>query len=230
MPDGRALPQFDPFTGKSHECGEYLGPVAQVLFRPISPSLAEKIRKNGDQAEPSELPALSFDLPPGTILDSRQKFSRYGRLRQDRMRICSFCNLEFESDRSDACCPRCLAKIQWYCSECDELKHNPIVLLKLRRGEDDMKIIRIPPALLGYVGQIVRNIPGRWGLDLNGIEVRCPECEPVCPQGLRPVRVIGEFMRERIFTHYVLDVNGQRHIILDNIVLNRDCKKKEALG
>ncbi|OPY54709.1 MAG: hypothetical protein A4E48_00288 [Methanosaeta sp. PtaU1.Bin060] len=218
------MPQFDPFTGKSHECGEYLGPVAQVLFCPISPSLAEKIRKNGDQAEASELPMLSFDLPPGTVLDSREKFSRYGRLRQDRMRICGFCNLEFESDRNDACCPRCLAKIQWYCSKCDALKHNPLVFLKLRRG-DDMKIVRIPIALLDYVGQIVRNIPGGWGLDFKDIEVRCPECEPTDPRGLRPVKAIGEFMRERIFTHYVLDVDGHRHIILDNIVLNRDCEE-----
>jgi len=121
LPNGHALPQFDPVTGEDQQCGDYTGPVAQILFYPITPRLAELINAQGDVAEASDLKPLCFDVPPGTPVE----FYRTGTLRIDPQNICGFCELEFEY--SSDMCPRCLAKNQWYCGACDELVADPIV-------------------------------------------------------------------------------------------------------
>jgi hypothetical protein len=120
LPDGTADSQFDPFTGRTTE--KYSGPAAQVLFYPITPKLAELIKSNGDQAEASHLKPLVFDIPPG----GEYKFHRTGKLRYDLQHICGFCEAEFSSDLD--VCPRCLAKNQWYCGACDELKPEPLIV------------------------------------------------------------------------------------------------------
>ncbi|MFA5753413.1 MAG: hypothetical protein WC910_10130 [Bacteroidales bacterium] len=120
-PDGSAFSQFDPFSGKSHESGEDKDPVAQVLFYPVSSGLADKICKQGDKAEPSNLPPLVFDIPIG----GGAKLYRVGKLRYDLRQICGICQMEFSPDLEE--CPRCLAKNQWYCGSCDALKDKPII-------------------------------------------------------------------------------------------------------
>jgi len=179
-PDGSASPQFDPFTGKSHETSDAKRPVAQVLFYPISPGLAEKIRAQGDVAEPSELPVLSFEAPPCRPIDLGRRplpdFYRTGTLRYYMRRICGFCEAEFGPDVE--VCPRCLAKNQWYCGTCDTLISAPIV-------------------------------------DRELDQVRCPVCEKTEPRGLKMIRCIGDFNEEKLYTHYVLEIDGHRHLILD---------------
>jgi len=220
LPDGRAVPQFDPATGKYCGFEEYKDPVAQVLFYPVSPGLAEKIRAQGDKAEPSNLPVLAFEAPPGSSL----AMHRVGMLRYDLMHVCGFCEAEFSWELD--ICPRCLAKNHWYCGKCDELKHRPIIDLELQApdpAESDAGLtrwIRIPPALWSNASDIVRNIPGRWGL--KSAQVRCPECELELPRGLRQIRCIGQFYDEKLLTHYVLEIDGHRHIILDCKLRRKD--------
>jgi len=46
-------------------------------------------------------------------------------------------------------------------------------------------------------------------------QIRCPVCENTLPRGIRQIQCIGEFCEEKIFTHYVLNIGSERHIILD---------------
>ena len=124
LPDGTALPQFDPFTGEEHLWDEYRGLLAQVLFVPMTPGLAQKIRQHGNLSGPSKLPQIAIDIPPG----SGMHYERRARVRLDLTKICGFCEAEFDPDTNE--CPRCLAKNQWYCSTCDDIKPDPILDLK----------------------------------------------------------------------------------------------------
>lgn len=213
LPDGSALPQFNPVTGKYCGYEEYRGPVAQILFYPITPGLAERIQANGDRAEPSNLPVLSFEVLPGSKADMH----RSGTLRYDLKRICGFCGTEFDPEQEE--CPCCLNRNQWYCGKCDELKRSYIVELELQAlnpldEEHPLeKLIRIPWSLLPAARQLVHNIPGRWGL--KGVQVRCLQCEATEPRGLKHIQHIGEFYDEKLLTHYVLTIDGEKHIILD---------------
>jgi hypothetical protein len=207
LPDGSAIPQFDPNTGKYCGYEAYQGPVAQILFYPISPRLAELIRAQGSQAEASNLKPLAFDIPPGGTADMH----REGALRLDPMHICGFCGTEFGPELG--VCPKCLAANQWYCGKCDALKENPIVELDLQNRANETRTMRIPYALIGWASDLVRQLPGRWGI--KGYHVRCPDCEAVEPRGLKPVRCLGDFCDERHFTHYVLNIGSEKHIIMD---------------
>ncbi len=217
LPDGRAIPQFDPVTGKYCGFEDFQEPVAQVLFYPVTRGLAEKIQARGDRAEASNLPILSFEALPGSSISMH----RAGTLRYDLRQICGFCEAEFEPELGE--CPRCLAKSRWYCSKCDELKLQPIIDLELQKpdpsalpSEEDgvlTKWVRLPAALEYAIGAIVRNIPGRWGL--KGAQVRCPDCEQTEPRGLRLAQRLEQFYDERLFTHYALEIDGHRHVILD---------------
>lgn len=172
LPDGSALPQFDPYTGKYCGFESYSGQVAQIVFMGITPQLAEKIRANGDLAEPTQLPNLTFEVPPGTKAD----LYRTGTLQLMPMRVCGFCSAEFAPGLDT--CPRCLARNHWYCEACDKLVENPII-------------------------------------DYENQQVRCPVCEKTVPCGLRGIRRIEHFVDEKLFTHYVLTIGEERHIILD---------------
>jgi hypothetical protein len=207
LPDGSALPQFDPRTGKYCGFEEYLKPVAQVLFFPVTPRLAGLIRSQGDVAEASDLMPLTFDISPGTEIE----FHRVGTVHLKPKMICGFCEAEF--DISEKVCPRCLAKNQWYCGKCDELKEIPIVDFELLNAAGEKRIVHIPPALWDYVPDVIRQIPGRWYL--RAAHERCPDCEKVDPRGVRRIQCVGEFCEEKLYTHYVLDFNGERHIIMD---------------
>lgn len=207
LPDGAAIPQFDPQTGKYCGYESHEGPVAQILFYPVTPHLAELIRAQGDRAEASDLRPLVFDIPPR----ERADMHRNGVLRLDPMHICGFCEAEFGPELG--VCPRCLAQNQWYCGKCDALKETPIVELGLQNRIGKQRRMRIPYALLGYASDLVRQISGNWGI--KGAQIRCPDCEAVEPHGLKPIRCIGDFCEERHFTHYVLEIGAERHIILD---------------
>lgn len=209
LPDGSALPQFDPRTGKYCGYEAYEGPVAQVLFYPVTPRLAELIKKQGDEAEPSNLPVLIFDVPHGCPA----RMNRAGTLRLDPWHICGFCGAEFESFVET--CPRCLTKNQWYCGKCDKLIEKPLVKLSLRTKENGRKKIFIPYALVNRAQDVVRHIPGGW--IVNDITAFCPICETRGePRGLRYLNFcIGDFTTERHFTHYVLSIGNEKHIILD---------------
>ena len=119
-PDGQAHPQFNPFTGDAHQCNDYNGPVAQILFYPMKPNLSQRIIAKGDKAEPSELLPLKFDNLPGKEV----KFYRTGAVRLLRLHKCGFCGAVLDCEINE--CPACLAKDQLYCSSCDELKPDPI--------------------------------------------------------------------------------------------------------
>jgi hypothetical protein len=84
---------------------------------------------------------------------------------------------------------------------------------ELLNAAGEERIVHIPPALWDYVPDVVRQIPGRWYL--RATHERCPDCEKVDPRGVRPIRCVGEFCEEKLYTHYVLDFNGERHIIMD---------------
>jgi hypothetical protein len=208
LPNGSALPQFEPATGKDHGCGEYVGPVAQIHFYPITESLAEKIRARGDKAEASRLPGLSFDILPGSDVE----FNRVGALRIDYEKGCNFCGCEF--DPSLRQCPRCLAQVEWYCSKCDELKPVPIIDFLITNKLGMVKIVKIPPALYEFAEQVIDNIGyGEWVL--SDFQARCPECEKTDPRGVRRIKCIEPTAEERLFTHYHLKINGQKHLIMD---------------
>ncbi len=213
LPDGRAISQFDPSTGKYCGFEEFRDPVAQVLFYPITPGLAEKIQAQGDKAEASCLPVLSFEALPGASIEMH----RVGILRYDLRQICGFCEAEFEPELD--VCPRCMAKNQWYCGKCDDLKPRPIIDLELQAPDPSAskavltRWVLIPAALEASAGEIARNLPGPWGL--KSVQVRCPECEQVLPWGLKRIQCIGQFYDEKLFTHYILELEAERHIILD---------------
>ncbi len=121
LPDGVALPQFDPFTGEEHLWNEYEGPLAQVLFVPMTQGLAQKMAQHGNLAGPSKLPPIAIDIPPGATVH----YERLSKVMLDLTKICGFCEAEFEPEIDE--CPRCLAKNQWYCSTCDTVKFDPII-------------------------------------------------------------------------------------------------------
>jgi hypothetical protein len=206
LPDGSAIPQFDPRTGKYCGYEAYPGSVAQILFYPITPRLAELIKKQGDIAQASGLRPLAFDVLPGSMAPMH----RVGKLRLEPKRICGFCEAEF--DAALRVCPRCLAKNQWYCGKCDELKETPIIDFELQNSDGDERIIRIPPALWEYAPDIVRQI-GEWGI--KGTRERCPDCEATDPRGVRTIRCLGDFCEEKLFTHYILVIDDEKHIIMD---------------
>ncbi len=205
-PDGSALPQFDT-TGKDHGCGEYEGPVAQILFYPVSPKLAGLIQSHGDKAEPSRLRPLAFDIPPGEEVT----FHRVGVLRIEPIKVCGFCGAEFDFELRE--CPRCLARLEWHCDKCDSLKE-PLIDTLLVNSQKRFKKIKIVPALQKWAWKIAENLPGRWSF--YDIQARCPDCEIAGdPRGLRLVRCVGDSGFERLFTHYILQFGNERHIILD---------------
>lgn len=207
LPDGSALPQFDPEIGKYCGYEEYLKPVAQILFFPVTPRLADLIRSQGDMAEASDLKPLAFDVPPG----SEMEFHRAATVRLNPKCICGFCEAEFDSSLRE--CPRCLAKNRWYCGKCDELKETPIVDFELQNSEGEKRTVRIPPALWDYAPDVVQQIPGKWCI--KAAHERCPDCEATDPRGVKTIRCIGDFCEEKLFTHYVLTIDGQKHIIMD---------------
>jgi hypothetical protein len=218
LPNGAALPQFDHITGKYCGYETYRGLVAQILFYPVTPRLASLITKQGDVAEASNLRSLMFDISPGVP----HEFHRVGNLHLDPMRICGLCEAEF--DPSLRKCPRCLAKNQWYCGKCDELKETPIVDFELQNKDGDKRTIRIPPALWSHAHDVVKQIPG-WGI--KSVHERCPDCEKTDPRGVRSIKCVGDFTNERIFTHYELTIGGQKHIVLDYSV-NSELRHERA--
>lgn len=206
LPDGRALPQFDPNTGKSHEAGDYSGPLAQLVFYPVTANLAQKIKSNQDQAEKSNLPVLIFEFDPGDDV----KFFRVGTLRKDDVTICGLCGAILDWGTHE--CPRCLARVQWYCSKCDTLK-TPIIDTIVISEEGDVKSIKIVPALQSKAWKIVEQLPGLWRF--KDIQARCPDCEKTDPRGLKFVECLFQGCAEVLYTHYVLEVNGKKTLILD---------------
>lgn len=166
------MPQFDPQSGKYCGYETYDGPVAQILFRAVTPRLAEQIASQKDVARASQLAALDFEVPPGV----KAELYRKGTLMLFPRHICGFCEAEFSADVS--VCPRCLAKNQWYCGTCDCLIEDPVI-------------------------------------DRIKRQIRCPTCERTDPRGVRQIQCIGEFSDEKIFTHYILSIGNERHIILD---------------
>lgn len=206
-PDGSAEPQFDPITGKSREIGVDLGPVAQILFFPITPVLAEKIRANGDEAEASNFPVLTFMVPPGKPV----KFHRLGDVRLDPVQVCGFCKAVFDDSAEE--CPRCLAKVSYYCGKCDSLKMEPLVDFVIQNRGRLKKKIRIVNALHRYAWKVIENIPGGW--QLVDAQLRCPDCEATMPRGLKTIPCIQHALDERIFIYYHLELDGIKHIILD---------------
>lgn len=205
-PDGTAIPQFDPKDGKSREVGTDLVPLASLIFHPVTPILAERIKSNGDYAEPSDLPILSFDFLPGDKIE----FNRVGSLRIDPVKVCGFCGAEFDWDSEE--CPRCLSRIKWYCPECDELKE-PLIDTLIVSPEEVVRAIKIVPALQKWAWKIVEQLPGKWGF--HDIQARCPDCEKNDPRGLLPVQCIASTGAERLYTYYDLRINGKLHRILD---------------
>ena len=206
LPDGSAIPQFDPRTGKYCGFETYPGSVAQILFYPVTPRLAELIKKQGDVAQASALRPLAFDI----LYGSTASMHRVGKLRLEPKRICGYCEAEF--DASLRVCPRCLAKNQWYCGKCDALKEIPIIDFELQNKDGDERTIRIPPALWEYAPKIVRQIGG-WGI--KGIRERCPDCEATDPRGVRTIRCLGDFCEEKLLTYYALTIGREKHIIMD---------------
>ena len=213
LPSGEALPQFDPLTGVEHQWQEYTGPLAQVLFLPMTPALAARIQAAGKNlAEASTLKALSFDVLPGEEV----LYHRVGKVKWDTKQICGLCEAEFNLGLTE--CPRCLAKNQWYCSKCDELKHSPIAELILEDplAEGVYKRFRIAShlALQPYsLGKILQELPYKW--PMKGVQIRCPECEKVEQRGLNQIRCIAEFMSFRHFMSHDLTIGGVMHIIID---------------
>ena len=222
-PNGTPRPQFDPKTGKSIETTTYKGPIAQVLFYAVTPLLAQRISSAGDMAEPSSLPPLKFDIPPG----EECQFYRQGKLRLDFRKVCGFCEYTFPWEVEE--CPRCLATTQFYCSHCEELKRDPIVELKLAvLGPDGKPVrrhnVRLPLLLWGKLSdgdlrRFLHNIPPPPEQDywtLLEVQIRCPDCERKHgPHGLIETPCIGKMTTESHYTNYVLQIGSQKHIILD---------------
>jgi len=208
LPDGSAIPQFDPRTGKYCGFETYPGPVAQVLFFATTPRLAELINKQGDVAQVSNLRTLAFEVPPGSVASMH----RVGKLRLEPKRICGFCEAEF--DAALRVCPRCLAKNQWYCGKCDDLKETPIIDFELESKDGDERRIRIPPALWEYAPEVVQQIGGgSWRIKKTS--ERCPDCETIDPRGVRTISCIADFCDEKLYTHYELVIGNERRIIMD---------------
>jgi hypothetical protein len=187
LPDGRAMPQFDPFSGAEHLWHEYDGPLAQVLFLPMTPTLAEKLKQHGNRGGPSKLPQVVIDIPPGSTVH----YERRGRAQFDLTKICGFCEAEFDPDLKE--CPLCLAKNQWYCSVCDTIKFEPLYVRNSTCNEECQRSCTGCPSA----------------------QVRCPECEAKEPHGLNTIHCLGEFYEGRNFFTTILDVDGTRHLIIN---------------
>jgi hypothetical protein len=207
MPDGSAIPQFDPMTGKYCAFEDYPNQVAQIIFLPVSPRLAELMQSQGNKAEASALKMLEFEVPPG----ASAHMHRVGTYRLQPMMVCGFCELEYDPELD--VCPRCLAKNQFYCSKCDSLKPDPIIDTQLINSEGMIRPIRIAPSLQKWAWKIAEQLPGKWAF--RGIQVRCPDCEATDPRGLKVIQCVGQFTKEFLHTHYLLEIGSKRHIILD---------------
>lgn len=213
LPSGEAKPQFDPLTGTEHQWQEYVGPLAQVLFLPMTPVLVQRILAAGKNlAEPSSLKQLVFDVLPG----EKVAYHRIGKVRWDTKTICGLCETEFNSDLIE--CPRCLAKNHWYCGRCDTMIRSPIAELILEDPEDEtrLKRIRLAPYLASlpyYLGKILKELPFRWAV--KSVQIRCPECEKVEPRGLNQIKCIAEFMNFKHNMSHDLTIGDTRHIIID---------------
>ena len=206
-PDGSAIPQFDPKTGNYCAFEDYPNPVAQIIFLPVSPRLAELMQSQGNKAEASTLKTLEFEVPPGATAHMH----RVGTYRLQPMMVCGFCELEYDLDIE--ICPRCMAKNQFYCSKCDSLKPDPIIDTILIDSGGVIRIIRIAPSLQKWAWKIAEQLPGGW--TFRDVQARCPDCEATDPRGLKVIQCVGQFTKEFLHTHYILEIDSERHIILD---------------
>lgn len=105
-----------------------------------------------------------------------------------------------------------MAKIEWYCGECDKLK-KPLIDTILVNSSKDTRMIKIVPALQKWAWKIAEQLPGHW--EFHDIQARCPDCEKTNPRGLKTVECVANAGIESLYTHYVLIVNGKKTLILD---------------
>jgi hypothetical protein len=138
LPDGLAVPQFEPDTGRERLWKEYQGPVNRVLFLSISEPLAAKIQSHGNLAKTVNLPALEFPV------QARVDYFRHNTIRYIPHQVCGFCTVEFDlPGESDLICPCCLARNAWYCDICDTLKEVPLIVGQEARCPDCQAVRRI---------------------------------------------------------------------------------------
>ena len=138
LPNGLAIPQFEPDTGRERLWREYRGQVNRVLFLPISPTLRDKIQSHGNLAKTADLPALEFPVR------AQVGYYRHNTIRFIPHQICWFCTAEFDlPSESDLACPCCLARNAWYCDICDSLKEVPLIVGQEARCPDCQAVRRI---------------------------------------------------------------------------------------
>jgi hypothetical protein len=203
LPDDSCIAQFD-------EDGNYVLwddsiPCKKVLFIPFSKEFADKVIAKGDLVEPSNLPIISFDIKESA------KYHRNCTYRQQAYMMCGFCGSIL--DNSAVKCSRCHGRNWYYCDICDELKDNPIIKLELRdRDRKQNRSIRIPESLLKFKHTLVSKIEDEtW--HIKSEQILCPDCKE--PRGLLSVGCIGEHADQSISHIHVLEVDGEKHFIVD---------------
>jgi hypothetical protein len=194
LPDGSGRPEFEPDTGKYHNWRDYTGPVKKVLLVPVTPDLAQKIKSTGDLAEPSSLPILEYDVEPVRELIDIWDADNLGTPLPSAIYF-----------RRDG---RLQYILHYFCSSC-----------RLQFDLDKGSLIcpRCQAKNEWYCGKC-ESIVDRPIVFFDGVQ-RCPVCEiKGKPHGCRRIKTIVSFYEERLTYWRILEINGNRHILLDLMV------------
>ena len=211
LPDGSCLAQFD-------EDGNYVLwddsiSAKAILFVPFSKSFAAKVRSRGDTAFHSNLPVLKFSVEKEVF------YHRHVTIRHQIQRFCHYCGASLEDNAN--ICPRCLGANWYYCDLCDSLK-NPkdikieVELIRVEGGP--IRTCKVPPYFLNPISRIhklINNIPGWY---IKTYRIMCPDCKE--PRGLLWVGCLIDDNQEQMTSIGKLEVDGEKHIIIDPLILN----------
>lgn len=208
LPDGSCLAQFD-------QDGNYVLwddsiPAKEILFIPFSKSFAALVRSKGDTAFHSNLPVLKFPVVKEVL------YHRHVTIRHEGRLICHYCGAFLEDNAK--VCPRCLGTNWYYCDLCDSLKdpkHIKVEVELVQVEGGSIRLCKVPPYFLNPLARIhklISNIPGWY---IKTYRIMCPDCKE--PRGLLWVGCIIEDNLDHMASVGKLDVDGERHIIIDSL-------------
>ena len=180
--DGKtAIPQYDPLTGREVSWAEAVPAmeISRLMWGPIPIEVESRVK--GVMSVP--VPPISFNVENVDMDDVL--FARRGYVTSMTFYHCEICDTTFQwldttlpihVVEGPLQCPNCMAKNEWHCDICDEIKDNPIFLKNNEvRCPDCEKIdprglTKIENLRFGAVDTLtthyVLGIKDKWGIEL----------------------------------------------------------------
>lgn len=117
------IPQFDIETGKENRWDADQVPLHSVVYMPFDPVLANRVTSNGVPAIPSTNIPIEFKVKEGEEVEA----GRDNNITVFDYFECDICGWKFQHintpESKFAKCPQCGAEDEWWCSRCNEQKH-----------------------------------------------------------------------------------------------------------